>query len=209
MTVPQDHFDALYAASADPWGFVDRWYEQRKYALTLAALPDERYGAAYEPGCSIGVLSEALALRCDRLLASDGSAAAVESARERLAGHRHVVVEQRRLPGEWPPGSYDLVLLSELLYFFSPADLDLVLGRAVDALLPGGALVAVHWRHPSSDHPLPTEEVHSRLAERATEGGLVLLARHAEEDFLLDVHTRPGRGEARGRSSVAARSGLV
>ncbi|MFE7421819.1 hypothetical protein [Rhodococcus sp. NPDC057529] len=59
------YFDAMYAASPDPWGFGDRWYEQRKYALTLAALPRPRYRRAFEPGCSIGILTAALAHRCD------------------------------------------------------------------------------------------------------------------------------------------------
>ena len=41
----------------------------------------ERYASAFEPGCSIGVLTAQLAPRCDRLLACDVAAAAVESAR--------------------------------------------------------------------------------------------------------------------------------
>ncbi len=37
-------FDDFYAANGDdPWGFTDRWYERRKRALTLAALPRERF----------------------------------------------------------------------------------------------------------------------------------------------------------------------
>ena len=40
MTLPGDYFDGVYAAGPDPWGFTDRWYEERKRAVTLAALPD-------------------------------------------------------------------------------------------------------------------------------------------------------------------------
>ncbi len=55
MILEPAYFDQMYAASADPWGFTSRWYEKRKYALTLAMLPRERYADAFEPGCSIGV----------------------------------------------------------------------------------------------------------------------------------------------------------
>lgn len=194
MSVPQTHFDSLYAGSADPWGFTSRWYEQRKYALTLAALPEPRYASAYEPGCSIGVLTELLADRCDRLLASDGSAAAVERAQQRLAGRETVTIEQRRLPEEWSTGSYDLVVLSELLYFLDDDDLDAVVARSVGAVAPGGAVVAVHWRPYADDHPLATDEVHRRLLVAADAAGFRHVAHHLEDEFVLDVVVRPAAG---------------
>jgi SAM-dependent methyltransferase len=207
MTVTPGYFDALYAAAEDPWGFADRWYEQRKYAVTLASLPDERYATAYEPGCSIGVLSALLAGRCDQLLASDGSAAAVERAATRLAACTHVTVEQRLLPEQWPDGTFDLVLLSELLYYFATEDLALVIGSALASVNPGGTLVAVHWRHPAPDHPHTSDQVHAELAQRATAAGCVRLAGHVEDDFLLDVWVRPAP-DLPGHS-VAARTGLI
>ena len=33
------YFRDMYAASADPWGMADRWYEARKYAISVALLP--------------------------------------------------------------------------------------------------------------------------------------------------------------------------
>ena len=55
----------MYSAADDPWGFEERWYERRKYAISLAQLPAERYHRAFEPGCSIGVFTRLLAQRCD------------------------------------------------------------------------------------------------------------------------------------------------
>src|SRR6202012_159072 len=86
VTLGPGYFDEIYASAADPWGLADRWYETRKYALSVALLPRERYGRAFEPGCSIGVLSTRLAPRCGQLLACDGAADAVASARARAAG---------------------------------------------------------------------------------------------------------------------------
>jgi SAM-dependent methyltransferase len=142
------YFRGLYAASADPWGMADRWYEARKYALSVTLLPRGRYASAFEPGCSIGVLTAQLSPRCDQLLACDTAAAAVELARTRTAGLPGVRVEQRALPGQWPRAqSFDLIVLSELLYYFGDADLDDVLGLSVGALRRDGHLLAVHWRH--------------------------------------------------------------
>ena len=103
MTIPVTmrpaYFDAMYQAAADPWGFEDRWYEQRKYAVSLALLPAVRYRSAFEPGCSIGVLTRMLAGRCDAVLSCDVAAAAVRAAARRTADLPQVRVEQRELPG--------------------------------------------------------------------------------------------------------------
>ncbi|HKV18953.1 MAG TPA: SAM-dependent methyltransferase, partial [Mycobacterium sp.] len=50
--LPDDYFDRVYEGSADPWRLGERWYEQRKYAITMALLPHPRYRHAFEPGCS-------------------------------------------------------------------------------------------------------------------------------------------------------------
>lgn len=77
--LPADYFAKMYAAQSDPWDFESRWYEQRKYALSVAMLPKPRYRRAFEPGCSIGVLTEKLSERCDSVLATDIVPTALES----------------------------------------------------------------------------------------------------------------------------------
>ena len=186
-TLDTSYFDTLYAASADPWSFETRWYERRKYDLTVASLPRARYANAFEAGCSIGVLTTMLATRCDRLLAVDASAEAVRQAAQRTSDLAHVSVEQRRLPQQWPRESFDLIVLSEIGYYFAAADLGMLLADATGSLSPGGTLVAVHWRHPVTDYPLTGDEVHQMLA---TQPGLERTAAHAETDFLLDVFQR-------------------
>ena len=44
VTMSAGYFDAMYQAAADPWGFEDRWYEQRKYAISMAAVPVTGHG---------------------------------------------------------------------------------------------------------------------------------------------------------------------
>lgn len=187
MTLEPAYFDQMYAGSADPWGFTSRWYEKRKYALTLALLPSEHYHDAFEPGCSIGVMTEQLARRCDRVLSCDVSAAAVKAAATRVSDQPGVRVEQRVLPREWPGRQFDLIVFSEFLYYFGGPDLQRILDLADAALLPGGTLIAVHWRHPVREYPRSGDDVHDVLARQA---GLSRLAEHREPDFIAEAYLK-------------------
>ncbi|GAB3606260.1 hypothetical protein GCM10027413_16690 [Conyzicola nivalis] len=195
------YFDALYERHEDPWGFTDRWYEQRKRAVTLASLPEQHYGSALEVGCSIGVLTSELAGRCTELLAVDVSRAAVESARARVADEPGVRVELADVASAFPAGPFDLVLISEVGYYF-PADvLERVLADAAAQLTDGGTIALCHWRHAVEDYALGGDEVHA-IAARVFSGTMTRLARHEEADFVLDVYSTDAR-------SVAARTGLL
>ena len=202
MTLDPGYFRDRYAASADPWGLAERWYEARKYAVAIALLPRQRYGTAFEPGCSIGVLTGMLAPRCDALLACDAVPDAVASARARTTGLPGVRVEQRAVPGRWPPGSFDLIVLSEILYYFDDAGLGQVLGLSLGSLRPGGQLLAVHWRRPAPDHPRTGDRVHEDLAAHP---GLARLAGYRDPDFTAEVYARAD-GDLR---SVAQAGGIT
>jgi SAM-dependent methyltransferase len=201
-TMSADYFDQMYAAADDPWGFTTRWYEKRKYALTLAMLPQERYASALELGCSIGVLTEQLASRCDRLLSCDVASAAVRAAARRVTGCPGVSVEQRAVPADWPAGEFDLIVASEFLYYFGGDTLQEVLGLCRAALRPGGTLLAVHWRHPVAEYPRSGDSVHQALAAQP---GLARLAEHREPDFVAEAYQRSD-GPA---VSVAQATGLA
>jgi SAM-dependent methyltransferase len=202
VTLPRDYFDAMYAMAPDPWGFADRWYETRKYDISVAMLPRPHYDRAFEPGCSVGVLTQRLAARCHSLLACDAAPAAVLAATARTRHLPHVLVEQRTIPGHWPPGHFDLIVLSELLYYFGDDDLRQVIDRAISALRPEGTLLAVHWRHPVADYPRGGADVHQRLAAQP---GLARLAEHREEDFLAEIYLRTDTRPV----SVAQATGLA
>ncbi len=184
------HFEALYAADEDPWAVRAAWYERRKRALLLASLGRERYHSAFEPGCGNGEMSAQLAPRCERLLACDGAASAVAAARRRLqeAGAGHVRIEQRSLPAQWPRDErFDLVVISELAYYFDAATLEDMLVRACTMLDAGGELALCHYLHDFDDRVTSTEAAHA-LAARLP--GMTSAVHHLDQDFLLEVWRR-------------------
>ena len=181
-----DYFEKVYRGDPDPWGFETRWYESRKYALTLAALPRERYARAFEPGCSNGALTEKLAARCDALLAGEPVSEVAARARSRLARFPHVEVRELSIPEGWPEGTFDLVLLSEVAYYLTDGGLREVFARTDASLAPGGHVVAVHWTG-ATDYPLSGRAVHDALQAHP---GLRLLGSYTEHDFVLGVYER-------------------
>jgi hypothetical protein len=176
----------MYAASDDPWGFDDRWYERRKYAVTLAALTRPSYACAFEPGCANGALTELLQARCGRLYACELVPEVADRARRRLAGHAHVDVRCAPFPNWWPDEPIDLLVLSEVAYYLT------TLGRSdaersiSTSLLPGGELIAVHYTG-STDYPMGGHAVSTWLDGLDC---LERLVRHVDRDFEAGVWQR-------------------
>jgi SAM-dependent methyltransferase len=176
------YFDAMYA-DPDPWGYESRWYEQRKYAVTLACLGQERYRNAFEPGCSIGVLTAHLAARCDRVLAADFHEGALRRARERLAHCANVEIEVYEVPREWPTETFDLIVLSEVAYYRDVDAHGELIDRVARSLAPGGEVVLVHWLG-QTDYPQSGDATHERwLADTRFR----VACAYRDHDFRLEV----------------------
>ncbi|PLQ00806.1 class I SAM-dependent DNA methyltransferase [Cupriavidus pauculus] len=171
----------------DPWGLASLWYEARKRDLLMAALPEPRYARALEAGCATGLLTERLAARCDALLAVDVVPRAIARTRARVAGVAHVEARVANLPDVWPVGRFDLIVLSELGYYFDRAPWLQTVAHAAEALTPAGTLLACHWLRPFAERRQPTRHVHAAIARQP---GLFRHVRHVEPDFLLDVWSR-------------------
>ncbi len=181
-----DYFRRMYAADADPWGFDRRWYERRKYAVTLASLPNERYRHAYEPGCANGSLTELLAPRCDRIDATELVPEVAARATERLAGFTHVSVRCAPFPTWWPDTPIDLLVLSEVAYYLRPPGRSLVADHIRRSLATGGEVLAVHYTDPT-DYPMQGRDVAVWL------DGINILervVRHVDAQFELTVWRR-------------------
>jgi SAM-dependent methyltransferase len=186
FATPDAYFDT-YWTSDDPWSQVGRWSELRKFDLTVASLPRARYRRAFEPGCGTGLLTERLAPRCDEVVARDRHARAAAVTGRRCARFAHVDVAPGAVPDAWPDGAFDLVVLSEVLYYLDDAALASTLAATAAALVAGGDLVAVHFRPVVAEHVRTGDAVHAALAEHPA---WVRLARHVECSFVLEVFRR-------------------
>ena len=145
-------FDRLYTETPDPWGFLVPAfrYQRLKYMKLLAMLPARPYARALDVGCGLGQFTRMLAPYVDEMVGLELSQVAVEQATAMSANLPHVHFAQGSLEdvGERNLGLFDLVVLTDVVYYVSPLS---------DETLAG--LV-------------------SGIANLARTGGLILLANH-------------------------------
>jgi len=163
--VSQAAFEAKYRQSGDPWDFTGSRYERDRYALTVRSLMRTRYRRAFEPACSIGVLTAALAERCDEVQAIDIAPSAIVTARRRCANFPRVTISCVDLAAQCAEGPFDLIVFSELGYYLSERQLTRIAESLSAALDIGGELIGVHWLGTSEDHLLHGDQVHAILKD--------------------------------------------
>jgi hypothetical protein len=96
-------------------------------------------------------------------------------------------VESRSIPEEWPDqNTFDLVVLSELAYYFDEDDLKRIMDHLLESTSPGSHIVGVHWRG-QTDYPLTAEAAHEIIGGTP---GLEPLVLHREPAFVLEVWER-------------------
>ncbi len=200
-SLPNGYFESVYDASEDPWNFETSEYEREKYHATITALPRAMYANALEIGCSIGVLTERLAEFCAHLLALDVSEQALRKARQRCAYLPQVEFRHMRVPDEFPNDEYDLIVVSEVAYYWSTEDLERAQKLIVEQTKTGAHILLVHWTPFVPDYPQTGDAVHEsflRLARdeknSAEDAGGRACLRHVSgkraERYRLDLFVR-------------------
>ncbi len=190
-----EYFKKVYDAKDDPWDFETSDYEARKYAATLAALPKEHYKNALEIGCAIGVLTRLLAERCTRLLAIDVSQKALEQAKNRCRDLDNITFRQSSFAEGLPDQTFDLILVSEVAYYLSPADWEGAMEQLAAKMNPKAHLVLVHWLPEVHDYPQTGDEVHNRFAEYMHRR-LKNVFNSRAENYRIDVWENSGTEQA-------------
>ncbi len=97
----------------------------------------------------------------------------------------------REALAQTPEGPFDLIVASEILYYFTEEVMLAALRRFEEKLAPGGSLLAVHWRGEPRTHPLRGDEVHD-LLDCHTRFTNVLAA--TEPEYRLDLFRDTGDG---------------
>ena len=170
------HFDATFAADADPWHTLGSRDEAVKRRAILRALP-QTSGRLLELAPGNGSNSVALRRRALRLLAADGAASAVELTRERLGRDPRAEVRQARLPEDLPRGPFHAAVLAELLYYLPDEAVRELARRLRCELAPGAAVVLAHHSTPFSDTASRPSEVHAVFRDALDVGPLHPVAR--------------------------------
>lgn len=185
-TLSEQYFDEVYDVNTDPWNFETSIYERDKYLVTMAALNKNMYKNVFEVGCSIGILTEMLALRAEKLLAVDASEAPLSKARQRLIKYHAVVIEKMNVPTEFINAPADLIVLSEVAYYLNNDDLKTLREKTLQQLEKGGQLLMVHWTPFVHDYPQTGDRVHEYFLELEDQA-LKLLLHQRYETYRLDL----------------------
>jgi SAM-dependent methyltransferase len=181
-------FEQMYRRNPDPWNFESSDYERRRYDAIWCAVNDRRYHRAFEPGCSIGLLTARLALLSDTIQAVDISPTAVRHARRHCRSLPNVEIACAAFPEFVPRGSFDLIVISEVGYYFDARQLEMLGNDLVKRMSRGGVLLVAHWTGISKDHRLSGENVHRIFTGLE---GLTPVHGERHSEFLLDRLERP------------------
>jgi SAM-dependent methyltransferase len=114
--------------------------------------------------------------------------AALAAARQRCQGLSHVTFRQVAGAAENFDGRFDLIVLSEVIYYWDDADLDQVAAAMDRALLPGGRVLLVHWLG-ETNYPKSADDAVEGLWARLPRIGCEKAERR--ERYRLDLWRRP------------------
>jgi hypothetical protein len=79
-----------------------------------------------------------------------------------------VTIRQGALPADIPAGTFDLLVLSEIRYYFDSAQLRSLIDDLAGRMASGSVFLAVHWLGSSPDHILSGSQVHEVISSAET-----------------------------------------
>jgi len=185
-------FEKKFRAEIDPWDYTHSRFEHFKRLILLRACGPSKHGRVLELGCAIGETSRLLGRISVRLLAVDGSPTALAEAMRRIPHSRHVSFRYANLPGQMPRRQFDLIVVSELVYYLRQHQQQVLADRLVLALAPGGMTVILNHRRPFNDAAMLPELAHRRLRHRLS-CQLCLVRDASYRHFNISVFQKPAR----------------
>lgn len=181
-------FEARYTQCDDPWQFAASPYERNRYASIMQALSRTYYDVAYEPGSSIGVLTLQLASLAKRVIATDIAPSAVKQTKARCNALSNVEVLCEDVAIYLPIVPLDLIIFSEIGYYFETGELARIASSLARKLKTRGEFVACHWLGNSEDHVLHGDLVHETLKSSLS---LLWVKSERFDCFRIDCWVKP------------------
>lgn len=137
---------------ADPYEVTTLADERDKYGKIVEALSvKEKFENILEVGCGEGHLTRMIAHKGDRVVAVDISDLAISRAKKNLAELKNVTAKRFDILADDPGETFELVLCSEVLFYFEPDQLPGVVERIKGWVKPGGYVALIHTLVKSDD----------------------------------------------------------
>ncbi|WP_018146905.1 class I SAM-dependent methyltransferase [Henriciella marina] len=158
-------FEQKFEADADPWQTWDSRYEAVKRASLAKAIGPGPYGRGLEIAAGNGSNTLMIANRTRRLIATEGAPAGAELVRKAVHAQPHVEVVLHDVAERLPAQAFDLIVISELLYYLGRKPFGMLAREVSRTLQPGGRLVLLHHVENFSDRARPANSVHRDFAD--------------------------------------------
>jgi len=136
-------FERLYLESPDPWNYRSSTYERDKYQRVLECVLRWRRasGSALEIGCSVGVFSQLMARKFDKVTAIDVSKEALRAAAEHNRDETNIRFSHDDLRSLNLGNRYDVIVCADVLYYIREKDARKVCTQLDRHLAPNGIIV--------------------------------------------------------------------
>lgn len=139
-----DGFERKFASDPDPWRTWTSSYEQVKRRHLGQVIGPGRYGRVLEVGAGNGSNTHMLASRALRLTVTEGTLTGVRLIREMFDETRRIKVCRLDISDRLPEHRYDLIVISEILYYLKDKPFRNLVREVKRTLQPGGVLVLAH-----------------------------------------------------------------
>ncbi|MFM8479386.1 MAG: class I SAM-dependent methyltransferase, partial [Planctomycetaceae bacterium] len=151
---------------ADAWGYVGNADHEARAIRILAALPDWPVADLLELGCAEGFLTRRFLERGVAVTACDLSAEAIERARSWCGNNARVQFHVGDIRSQLPGGTFDVCLLSDVLYYLSPAEIRKLSNQLSSRLRPRRRLIfANEWNANYRDLTHPKQALEALIAD--------------------------------------------
>lgn len=145
------YFNWRYRKS-DPYNVSISEYETEKTERSIRSLKFQpKFGSILEIGCGEGNMTTLLAAIAEKVVATDISDLAVKRTAVRTSAFSNVEARRMDLLADEAPGEFDLVVASEVLYYFEQAQLPAVMERVTSCVKKGGSVGLIHARALADD----------------------------------------------------------
>lgn len=156
-------FEDKFAANSDPWRTRSSAYERRKRDDLSHVVGPGRHGRVLEVAAGNGSNTPMLSCRALRLTVTEGTSSGVHLIRRVVQDEARIDVHQLDLAEHLPGRRYDMVVVSEVLYYLPDRTFSSFAGEVSRTLRPGGSLILAHNKRYYPDAHRDGSKVHCQL----------------------------------------------